>query len=74
METPYKNELCKQMPQINLIVDSKNKTLKRKKVKFNESDNDSPSYQVTPHYESISSDDESHTLPIYPSEKRVPFP
>ena len=29
---------------------------------------------MDPHYESISSDDKSHTSPIYPPEKQVPFP
>ena len=62
------------MPQLNLNVDSKFNTSKRKRVESDDSDDDSSSYQVTSHCESISSDDESHTSPIYPPEKQVPFP
>ena len=74
METPYINELCKEMPQVSLNVDSEFKTSKRKKVESDESDDDSPNYQVTPHYESISSEDESHTSLIYPPEMQILVP
>ena len=47
METPYINKLCKEMPQLNLNVDSDIKTPKKKRVESDESDDDSPSYQVT---------------------------
>ena len=62
------------MPQLNLNVDSEINISKRKRVKSDESDDDSPSYQVTPHYQSISSDDEPHTSPIYPPKMQVSFP
>ena len=62
------------MTQLQIIIETDISTSKRKRVESDESDGDGHSYQVTPHYESISSDDESHTSPIYPSKKQVPFP
>ena len=74
METPNIDQLCKKMPQLNVNKEHNNNFSKRKRVESDESDDDSPSYQVTPHYESISSDEESYTSSIYPPKLKVPFP
>lgn len=74
METPNIDQLCKKMPQLNINKEHNNNFSKRKRVESDESDDDSLSYLVTPLYESLSSDDESHTSPIYHLEKQVPFP
>ena len=74
MGSPFLDDLCKEMPQLSLTVDSEFNTTKKERVESDESDDDSPSYQVTPHYESISSDEESYTSSIYPPKLKVPFP
>ena len=69
-------DLYSEMPYLKINIDPKIRvgTSKRKRVESDESDDDSPTYQVTPHYKSISSDIALHTSLIYPLEKHVSFP
>ena len=69
MRTSSIDQLCNEMSQLNINKEPDNKSFKKKSDESDKSDDDSPSYQVSLHYKSISSDDESHTSPFYPLEK-----
>ena len=78
MNTPKIENLCYEMLHLKINADPKVKvnidTSKSERVRLDDLDDNSPSYLVTPYYDSILIDNVSHTSPIYQLEKQNPFP
>lgn len=78
MTTRDIDDLCSEMPHLNINIEPKTKinpdAPADKHVVSKESDIDSPVYEVTPHYTFVSSDDNSHILPFYPPKRHNHFP